>query len=125
MIWIIYVISTLAGLSLLDHEGLRPTHEKLGKPARVEYRTWLSSPSIQPDGSCRYTVFALVTREQVMRVQMQGEEQLLDWSWSKEWVLKQQEKGTYQVTFLQPVGGATQVQHEVDAWCHYRKEAWE
>ena len=86
----------------------------------VEYRTWTSSPTILPDGSCHYAVFALVTREWAMVARMQGEGQPMDWSWTREWTLKRNERASFRVEFLDPLDGRVVAEHEVGEWCEGR-----
>jgi hypothetical protein len=89
VIWIVWVLAGLAGTSLLGppaiwsgtDPGVNKSHYKA---APIEYRSWTSSPRFDKPGFCTYMVFALVTRERLMRLRVDGREQLVDWSWSWE-----------------------------------------
>lgn len=91
---------------------------KLCRPAAVEYRTWTSSPRWEAKRKeCVFTVFALATRERLVRLRVNGDEQLLDWSWSWEAPLPVGFQGTTVVEFVDPVGGAVLARHEVTETC--------
>lgn len=114
--------SALTGSALLGPprawDGVDPRVNKGHyRPEPVEYRSWTSSPRREADGSCIYRVVALVTREQLTRVRLQGVEQLLDWSWGVDWMLFAGQGGFYDVTFLAPVGGRVVAQHSLWEKC--------
>jgi len=87
VIWIPLAIWALAGTSLLGPpaiwKGSDPNSQrKHYSPAKVEYRSWASSPN-RKDGKCEFTVFALATREAQHYLKVDGVEQEgTDWSWS-------------------------------------------
>ena len=126
MIWIPIVISSLAGLSLFGPPAIwsgvdsRVNHGHY-RPSPVEYRTWISSPRIDPKENCTFTVFALATRERLTRLRINGEEQLLDWSWAWEANVPAGTHGSgMRVEYLEAVGGQTVATHEMAASCPWR-----
>ena len=103
----------------LDPRSDRSSRPKLGKPAPVEYRTWTSSPTIdRRTGKCTFTVFALGTREKLTRLRLNGEEKLLDWSWSWEAPVPAMThaSGMY-VEFIDPVTREVKATHEITETC--------
>ena len=112
MIWIVYVISSLAGLSLLGPPPIwsgvdSRVNNGHYRPSPVEYRTWTSSPRIDAKGNCTFTVFALVTR--------------LDWSWSWEAEVPAGNHGSgMRVEYVEAVGGQVVADHEITASCPWR-----
>ena len=126
MIWIVYVISSLAGLSLLGPPPIwsgvdSRVNNGHYRPSPVEYRTWTSSPRIDPKGNCTFTVFPLVTREKLTRLRINGQEQLLDWSWSWEAEVPAGNHGSgMRVEYVEAVGGQVVADHEITASCPWR-----
>ena len=122
--WVLVVVwGLVTGSALLGPpaiwKGKDPTaRTHLGRPAAVEYRTWTSSPEILAGGVCRFTVFALVTRNTLTRLRINGTEQLLDWSWSWTAELPPGYHGEIPVEFLDPVGGAVLAAHTVAETCY-------
>jgi hypothetical protein len=63
-------------------------------------------------------VFALVTRERLTRLRVNGVEQNLDWSWSWTADLPNGTRGgDLRVEFIDPVGGAVLATHLVSENC--------
>lgn len=88
------------------------------RPAPVEYRTWTSSPRRDRPGVCTFTVFALATRERLMRLQVNGREQLVDWSWSWELELPEGMRGDgIVIEFIDPVTRTVMARHELSETC--------
>lgn len=122
--WVIYLLFTIASTSLLgppavwrgrDPQQNRHPHYK---PDPVAYRSWFSSPEIGQDGVCHFTGFALVTREHLMRLRIDGVEQLVDWSWSWESVVPPGMIGEgLTVEFVDAVTGKVVAAHELSAAC--------
>jgi len=69
---------TIKGLVTPPDASMRSKH---GKPAPQEYYTRISSPRFDKPGVCTFTITAWATRNTLTRLQVQGNEQLLDWSW--------------------------------------------
>lgn len=121
MPWLVYLIWLGASTALLGPpkawDRVDPTvprgHYKRDK---VEYRTWSSSPRVG-DKECSFTLFALATQEKVVRLRINGVEQLLDWSWSWEAKLPRGYAGSVTVEFLDPVGGKLLASHDLSAEC--------
>jgi hypothetical protein len=119
---IIIIWGALTGSALLGPpkawDGVDSTMKsRYGKPAKVEYRTWTSSPQILSNKSCQVRVFALVTREHLTRLRINGVEQLMDWSWSWPADLPPNTRGETTVEFIDPVGGAVLATHTVTEIC--------
>ena len=73
----LWIILAGAGSALLD----LPPHIGKGKPSPVEYRAWAANGI--PDrktGVCPVRVFALVTREKVVRIEWRTGDWVVDWS---------------------------------------------
>lgn len=99
-------------------DGVDPqAHHAHYRPSPVEYRTWVSSPNRDRSGACTFSVFALVTRERLMRLRVDGVEQLVDWSWGWEVVVAEGRRGGAVVEFIDPVSGAVVATHEVSEPC--------
>lgn len=120
MPWFVWIIVSLAGTALLD----LPPRTGRGEPAPLEYRTWLSSPTIdRKTGACTFTAFALVTREHLTGLRVNGSPLPPDWSWS--WDAPMPE-GTFgsgmMVEFIDLDTGQVIRTHEVTARCPWRNE---
>jgi hypothetical protein len=94
------------------------------KPNEVEYRTWTSSGRINKQtGSCTFTIFALVTRERLTRLRVNGIEQELGWSWS--WEAKVPEGNHASGMFVEFIDARTSkilATHDIWTRCPYRNE---
>lgn len=86
------------------------------KNPHISYRLWLSSPRHGRDGSCTFTVFAMVSRERLTRLQIGGVEQTVDWSWKWEVTAAERATATASATFIDPVSRAT-TERSVAAVC--------
>lgn len=122
--WAFVVIwGALAGSALLGPprawDGVDPlVNRGHYRPEAAEYRTWTSSPTRRADRSCEFTLFALVTREQLTRLRVNGYEQLLDWSWSWPVTIPNGMRGDGMVVeFIDPVSRRTVATHEVSEVC--------
>lgn len=117
----LYLILAGAGTALLGPPRAWSPHDtsqsKGMSKGTVEYRTWTSSPRFEKPGTCSYTVFALVTREQSHRLRVDGVEQLVDWSWSWPVDVKLNQHSAVTVEFVDPVTGETLATHNVAEWC--------
>jgi hypothetical protein len=54
-------------------------------------------------GSCSVRLVIVVPRGELRRLQVDGEEQLLDWSWSFPALVKENEERTWEVAVIHPV----------------------
>lgn len=92
------------------------------KTVTVTYHTWLSSGRVNKQtGECSFTVFALATREHVMKLRVNGHEFLPDWSWAWEMIVPEGHHGSG--TFVEFIEGDKIVaRHEISATCPYRNE---
>lgn len=91
---------------------------KLGKPEPVSYRTWTSSPRFEKPGVCTFTVFALVSRSRLTRLQVNGVEQLVDWSWSWDVDIPHGYRASgMKVDFIDPVTRAVLASREIAEEC--------
>ena len=124
---IIVVWGALLGEPLLSlRKGPDPTVNRGHyKPEKVAYHSWSSSGSVNPStGECTFTAFALVTREKLTRLRVDGVEQNLDWSWSWEVRAPEGRHATGTIEFLDPEGGAVVATHDIWARCFWRMEEW-
>jgi hypothetical protein len=131
VIWIVYLIGTLAGSALLGPprawSGVDPTVNRDHYSSEaIAYRSWTSSPdatTFRKTGKCVVTVFALATREKLTRLRVNGNELEVDWSWSWDAEIPEghHASGMF-IEFLDPVGGAVLAKHEVMTLCPWRSE---
>jgi hypothetical protein len=126
--WLQMVAATtlyLVGTAMLSGCGPRFIR---GDPAPLEYRSWLSSPRVdRKTGDCTFTVFALVTREHLTGLRVDGVPLKPDWSWSWEAVVPQGHFGSgMMVEFVDLDTGEVVRTHEITALCPWRnEEVWQ
>ncbi len=91
----------------------------LGTPARG-FRTWTSAAPITialRGDECVAVVFAVSLGQRKVRVQIDGQEQSLDWSWNHDVRAGIYQRRIVTVRYLDPVGGAELACHEVTYLC--------
>jgi len=93
------------------------------RPAKIEYHTWISSGNVNSRGECTFTIFALVTRERLTRLRINGTEQLVDWSWSWEAKVPEGHHASGMVVeFIDPVSRKVMATHDIWAKCPWKNE---
>ena len=105
-------------------EGPDPTtHNKRGEQVRGFFTT-LSAPSTQEPQrnvygvwECRATVVAVSLGQRLVRVQIDGVEQPIDWSWSADIVVSSGHRRAVVVRYIDPMGGQVLASHEVAFRC--------
>ena len=96
----------------------------LGKPGRFEYDLAVSVPwvavakrDIRGVEFCTVTLFPRVTQGRVVRLIFDGEEQLLDSSWSLIRRLEPGERKRFEAVFLDPADGAELARRWTEVEC--------
>jgi hypothetical protein len=80
------------------------TRPKYGKPAAQQYQVW-SVPSPSKPKVCKGVTYALATRNRVVRLQVDGEEQTLNYSWRFAHTMKMGDYKETRYEFLDPRTG--------------------
>jgi hypothetical protein len=80
------------------------TRAKLGKPAAQQYQVWSVASHSKPK-ECKGTTYALATRNRVVRLQVDGEEQTLNYSWRFDHNMRMGDQQETRYEFLDPRSG--------------------
>jgi hypothetical protein len=114
----------LAGLQILhvpnlirSIDGVDPTKNLKTSQAPQFYRVWTAQASRVQPKKCSGTTFALSTRNRVVRLQIDGEEQLLDDSWQIDHEMRLGDRQEIEFKFIDPVGGELLACRSIRAEC--------
>ncbi len=121
IMWLVWGIAFGASTALLGPPriwaGVDPTARISGHYRATGFMTWSSSTSHPVRDACNTTIFGVSAGQRRVRARIDGEEQNLDWSWSKDVRTPVGERQRVVVEYLDPVGGALLARHEVPVSC--------
>lgn len=108
---------SLTGSALLDRTGARPHHEHRGKPARVEYNSWVAFGNPERDGTCNFVLFAMTTRNTVVDLQVGNRIFPSNWSFSFSGTIPPSHSVELEVAFLELGTGRVLARHRIHEVC--------
>lgn len=100
----------------------RPHGDKRGAPVETFYRTWTSTaPMHLTEGdTCPVVFFAMTNSKRAVRARLDGEEQLLDTSWTKEVAVRAGRRRHFKAEFIDAESGRLLACQEVNVRCYGR-----
>lgn len=124
--WVLIGFGGMAALWGPPHawSGVDPTtHTQIGKPERGFYTAISVPPRVLARRNmygrmeCAAIVIAISQGQRIVRTEIDGVEQTLDWSWTHDVVASVDERRTVVVRYLDPIGGAELARHEKTFVC--------